>query len=613
MVIPNISGGAEAPQPRGGLSSLLASLDQASVESYLSASEARSDPLPPSPITGLLVSLRFDPDEVLALVDQLWPERWSGHTGRGRKPTDPLPLVCFLLHFCDPEYGTVFNLSEAYRSLEQDEEYRQLCGYEHGVPSDSVFRGVYGTMVANWPAFQACVANGERLEALLARCVSGRMTPLGDSGEAVNSAVLREAFSVLGPNGSLPPAYLDDARFREVSRPVGRPRGRAARLSVAGGGSDGSGAGPGEEGFPAGSWKSGKRDWRAWNEAQTHEASDVMVLLSQLSDLISAVAAPVQGPRRRGGQPYPLGKVIFSTVEKVYSGLSSRRHEGMLRLSAQHGFVRNAPLWTPDGFDYAPLAGSAPTFIPQFNTVERYLRCQWLTPLLLELVTLVARPLREIEHVFAIDGTGWSTRWYDRWQDVKDGPESEKQQWIKMHILSGVKTHMVARAAISPGDHHDSPYFKGLVTEAHKHFGVHWILADLGYSSGENYALGGELGHKTRIPFRSNTLPPAGDGSEWSKNLWIFLNERDRFMGEYHPRSNGESTNGSAKVTHPQKVRCKSFSAQVNEALAILVAYNLRGLAREVRMRRLEVDLESEVLAFEHCIREVVEMRRLAA
>ena len=89
-----------------------------------------------------------------------------------------------------------------------------------------------------------------------------------------------------------------------------------------------------------------------------------------------------------------------------------------------------------DGFDFDPLAGPVPTFIPQFNTVERYLRCQWLTPLLLELVTLIARPLGEIEHVFAIDGTGWSTRWYDRWQDVKDGPESERQQYVKMHILA---------------------------------------------------------------------------------------------------------------------------------------------------------------------------------
>ena len=42
-----------------------------------------------------------------------------------------------------------------------------------------------------------------------------------------------------------------------------------------------------------------------------------------------------------------------------------------------------------------------------------------------------------------------------------------------------------------------------------------------------------------------------------------------------------------------------------------MVAYNLRVLAREVRVRRLELDLEAEVLAFEDCIRKVVEMRRL--
>ena len=583
------------------------------MESYLSVSEAHSDSLPPSPFAGLLVSLRFDPAEVLALVDQLWPERWAGHAGRGRKPADPLPLVCFLLRFCDPEYGTVFNLSEAYRSLKGDREYRELCRYQQGVPSDSVFRGVYNTMLANWSAFQACAVGGDRLKRLLARCGSGRMVPLGNSGEAVSSSVLREAFSVLGPNGNLPAAYMDDARFCDVSRPVGRPRGRAARLSAAADGAGGSGSGPGKEGFPAGSLKSERRDWPAYNRAQTHEATDVMVLLGRLSDLISAVAAAVQGPRHRGGQPYPLGKVVFACVKKVYSGLSSRRHEGVLRLSAQHGFVRNAPLWTPDGFDFAPLAGSSPIFTPQFNTVERYLRCQWLTPLLLELVTLVARPLREIEHVFAIDGTGWSTRWYDRWQDGKEAPESERQQWVMMHLLGGVKTNVVVRAAISPGNNHGSPYFKGLVTDANRHFDIHQILADLGYSGGVNYALGGELGYETRIPFKSNTLPPAGDGSEWSRNLWLFLNDKERFMKEYHQRSNIESTNGSLKVTHPQKLRGKGFCAQEDEALAILVAYNLRVLTREVRMRGVELDLESEVLFFEDCIRKVVEMRMLGA
>ena len=187
------------------------------------------------------------------------------------------------------------------------------------------------------------------------------------------------------------------------------------------------------------------------------------------------------------------------------------------------------------------------------------MRCKWLTPLLLELVTLIASPLWEVEHVFAVDGTGWSTRWYDRWQDGKEAPESERQQWVKLHLVVGVKSNVIARAAISLGNHHDSPYFKGLITETSRHFDVHRVLGDLGYSSRGNNELGGDLGFDVRIPFKSNTRPPVDDGSEWSKNLWQFLNENQRFMDEYHLRSNVESTNGSAKVTQPQKLRCKSF------------------------------------------------------
>ena len=606
----NISGGAGAPQPRDGLFALFAELDQASVESYLFVSEDSSDPPPVSPFTGLLLSLHFDPAEVLDLVDHLWPERWAGHPGRGPKPTDPLPLVCFLLRFCDAKYGTVFNMSDAYRSLEKDKEYRKLCGYVTDVPSDSVFRGVYNTMVANWSAFRACVTRGDCLNALRARCEPDWMAPSGNSREGANPSVLREVFSALGPNGSFPPAYLDDARFCEVSRPVGRPRGRAARLSMARDGSGRSDSDAGENGTTAECGKSEGRDWSAYNGAQTHEATEVKAILGRLSDLISTVAAPVQGVPRRGGQPYPLGKVFFACVEKVYSGLSSRRHEGVLRLSAQQGFFRNAPLWTPGGFDFGPVAGSRATSIPQFNTVERYLRCKWLTPLLLELVTLTARPLREVEHVFAVDGTGWSTQWYDRWLDEKEAPESERQQWVKLHLVVGVKTNTIARAAISPGNHHDSPYYRGLITETAAHFDVRRVLADLGYSSRGNNGLGAELGFDVRIPFKSNTRPPTDDGSEWSSNLRLFLDDNDRFMEEYHLRSNVESTNGSVKVTQPQKLRCKSFDAQVNEVLAILVAYNIRVLAREVRVRGLELDLEAEVLAFEDCIRKVVEMRR---
>ena len=114
-------------------------------------------------------------------------------------------------------------------------------------------------------------------------------------------------------------------------------------------------------------------------------------------------------------------------------------------------------------------------------------------------------------------------------------------------IVVGVKSNVIARAAISPGSHHDHPYFRPLVIETAKRFDVETVVADLGYSSRLNYKLGGELGLQVRIPFKENTRPPPNDGSEWSKDLRYFQQTYDQFMSEYHPRSNVECTNPSVK------------------------------------------------------------------
>ena len=80
-------------------------------------------------------------------------------------------------------------------------------------------------------------------------------------------------------------------------------------------------------------------------------------------------------------------------------------------------------------------------------------------------------------------------------------------------------------------------------------------------------------------------------------------------MEEYHPRSNAESGIGAVKATRSGKIRTKGLDAQVNEAHALLVAYNLRVLAREARMKNLALDLRTDWSALEDCVRRVVGMR----
>ena len=71
-----------------------------------------------------------------------------------------------------------------------------------------------------------------------------------------------------------------------------------------------------------------------------------------------------------------------------------------------------------------------------------------------------------------------------------------------------------------------------------------------------------------------------------------------------------ESTNGALKMTLPEKIRSQEGVGQTNEALAKLLAYNIRVLGREDRMNDLVLDLPALALCLEDRVREVVEMRK---
>lgn len=336
-----------------------------------------------------------------------------------------------------------------------------------------------------------------------------------------------------------------------------------------------------------------------------------MSLLGGFSDLVSIVEATYKGRRRRGGPEFPLGVVLFSVVQKAFFGLSSRPNESLLREAVELGYLRNVPLFpSSSGEETGQIPVAELVRIPQFTTVCSYLRSPWLTPLLLEMVTVTSLSLRGLEREFAVDGTGWSTRWYDRWLDHRLSEESGRQQWKKLHLVVGCETNAVTRAAVSPGSHHDSPYFRPLVIETARHFNVKMVLADMGYSGRDNHRMGGELGVEVRIPFKDGTLPPSGDGSYWDRDLQYFNENCEAFWKEYHRRSNVETTNSALKLTMPEKIRSKGEVAQTNEALTKLIAYNIRVLGREIRMRDIVLDLPALIGCLEGCIPEVVEMRR---
>ena len=349
------------------------------------------------------------------------------------------------------------------------------------------------------------------------------------------------------------------------------------------------------------------RDWSAYNDAQTHEIPDVKALLGGFADLISIMEDSMLD--RSAGRPAtPLGHVIFGAVLKVYSGFSLRRFLPHLNESVELGYLRDVPS--------RPLPSKG--WIGGFTTLGDFFRQEWLTPVLLELVSVISGPLRVVETEFSVDGTGLGTRLYDRWIDfrlgfnVDDGEHAggDRKGWVKLHAVAGNMTNAFARVAISPGNAHDNPFFKGLVSETAARFRVEKVSADLAYSSWDNHELAKKLGFEPLIPYKTNTRMPAKDGSGWSVDYEYFVNSQEEFWLKYHQRSNVESAFAALKRLIPEALRTKQFYTQVNEALCKVIAYNLIVLAREVRMREVHLDLPSEALALEDCIKESLEMRK---
>lgn len=72
-----------------------------------------------------------------------------------------------------------------------------------------------------------------------------------------------------------------------------------------------------------------------------------------------------------------------------------------------------------------------------------------LTPLLHKLITVTSLPLRSVETDFAIDSSGFSTTGTVTWFNTKFGHDVDNHDWIKLHLVTGVKTNTVTSATVS--------------------------------------------------------------------------------------------------------------------------------------------------------------------
>jgi transposase len=179
-----------------------------------------------------------------------------------------------------------------------------------------------------------------------------------------------------------------------------------------------------------------------------------------------------------------------------------------------------------------------------------------------------------------------------QWVDAKYKNKGlmTKRDWVKVHLMCGVKTNVVTAVTVTDRFVGDSPQFKQLVEDTAKNFTMNEVSADKAYLSEANLQTVVDHNAVPFIPFKANTAPAGGAGKYraqpkqkrwneksaiWKKMYHYFSFNQESFLKQYHKRSNVETTFSMIKAKFGDSLRSKTKTAQINEALCKILAHNV--------------------------------------
>jgi transposase len=296
-----------------------------------------------------------------------------------------------------------------------------------------------------------------------------------------------------------------------------------------------------------------------------------------LADLCKGVD---EEPQRTGRPRVPLADVVFASAFKVYCGLSGRRFMSDLRDAQSKGHLSMAA---------------------HYNSISRYLENESLTAVLTMLIEESSLPLQTVESEFAVDSSGFSTCRFYKWVDAKysDPKILAKRDWIKVHLMCGVKTNIVTAIEVSERYANDTKYFKPLVESTGRRFAMQEVSADKAYISLSNLQTVADHNAMPYIPFKVNNRANVSlrlgpnrtldarrrqihQSELWRRMYHYYEFNKEHFLARYHKRSNVESTFSMIKAKFGDGLRSKTQTAQVNEALCKVLCHNICCLIQSI-------------------------------
>lgn len=291
-----------------------------------------------------------------------------------------------------------------------------------------------------------------------------------------------------------------------------------------------------------------RQDWTLYNTAQTNE-------LPHFQRMLWTLCRSVGEPRQYRGRPrLEFCDMLFLIVYRAYfSQFSGRRFTSQLEQLKEKGYISR---------------------VPHFNSLFNYLELVELTEALRNMLIISSLPLVPFEEHFSPDSSGFSTKKFNEWKQVKYGNTEKWREWVKLHVMCGKQTRIITAVEITPEYAHDSPHFESLLRQTQKYFDVREVSADKGYSSYYNVELIVSAGALAFIMFKDNAR---GDTKNeiWNRVFHYFSLHKEEFLKFYHQRSNVETLFSVMKAKFGERLRSKVWEAQVNELLCKCICHNL--------------------------------------
>ena len=297
-----------------------------------------------------------------------------------------------------------------------------------------------------------------------------------------------------------------------------------------------------------------KIDFRAYTEAQINEIENMLKLIKEI---INEAVCYVPYDPKPGAQPKDFGDKAKSILVQQYFQCSNRVAAGLVRL-----FRRNLGIFEDIGYKDIERA---------YSNIEVQLILQ-------KAFELCNKPLKDKEKDFSIDGTGLTTSIRENYARDKND-EKAKRTWEKAISIIGHKYKILSAAVIADGKANESPFLIPLLEATMK------IYEELGLFTGDAMYLSRDncnaivaYGGTPRIYPKSNTVVKQKGSKAWKNMLNDLVKDHQKWLSEYHIRSDTESGNSVLKRIFTRPLLKKIDARKKTEGFARLCTYNIRRL-----------------------------------